>query len=290
MDSGWGGHLLDNADDRDKGLADLKLHSAYVSAEPSVYIQYGPTGKARVDLRQFCLPPRDQGRLRACVGFATTALVEFLLKKRGDATVERLSPFFVWSVARKFEFSSDKNSGVRTRNGMRILHDVGCALERTDPYEPVAFVPRPDAQDLHKVVALLDEGAARQPTLEAVATAAAHRIDGYYALKTLAEIKECLEHGFGVIVSFPVYASAAQLAIRDGVVPQWRPGEKSIESHTMFAVGYRDDDDGYLICKGSQGVNGGKDGGYFDLPYTYFEQTDPGWNAWTAVALVRPDE
>lgn len=289
MDSGWGHQHPDEADYQDRTWERCKDENPKVVSSGSAGNAHG-TG---VDLSNHCTPVRDQGLLDACVGFSVAALVEFLQKKENPNAEVEISPRFIWYLARLYDLNHSQNTGAQLRNGMRAIARVGCSPERLDPYDPEAFLPAFTREQTSGVQTLLNEASARRPTPEAIAAASEYRVRGYYRLNTLQEYKECLDAGYGFVMACPIFRSVLRYAAEDQKCGRFRmpwSSERQPDAlHSMFVVGYQDcqnDPDypggGYLICKGSQGVDRG-DEGYFRVPYEYVNRW-PG-DTWTAVKL-----
>jgi hypothetical protein len=68
------------------------------------------------------LPVLQQGATNACTGFALASVVNFLLRKHRDSQMPPMSPFMLYSMARRYdEFpgSSDDDSGSSLRGAMK---------------------------------------------------------------------------------------------------------------------------------------------------------------------------
>ena len=281
MNTGWGQLIPDVQDENDFPMHRIEEY------HPNVLSQVAPSEAEghTVDLSNMCSPVRDQGLLDACVGFALAGLVEFLQKKRGGP-VEMCSPRFIWFYARKYDFNSALNVGAQLRNGMRVLAHAGTSPEHLDPYDPMAYAPfSPD--DGYEVEAALNTVASREPSSAAIAAAQQYVIDAYYRLGNLADFKRCLDSGYALVMSVPIFKTAIEQALASGRVPMPEGGEEPVATHSVLVTGYTNDrtfdGGGYLLCKGSQGRRRG-DNGYFKVPYAYHEN----WNgdAWTATRLL----
>lgn len=93
------------------------------------------------------LPVLDQGDTSACTGFALASVVHWLLKE-DDATPERVSPFMLYSMARRYdEFrGAEADTGSSLRGALKGWHKHGACRERLWPDLRMPKVP-PDPRD-----------------------------------------------------------------------------------------------------------------------------------------------
>jgi hypothetical protein len=93
------------------------------------------------------LPVLDQGDTSACTGFALASVVHWLLKE-DDATPERVSPFMLYSMARRYdEFrGAEADTGSSLRGALKGWHKHGACRERLWPDLKMPKVP-PDPRN-----------------------------------------------------------------------------------------------------------------------------------------------
>lgn len=96
---------------------------------------------ARMDPR-LALPVLDQGSTSACTGFALASIVNFLLRRHRDPKSPPISPFMLYSMARRYdEFpGSTKDTGSSLRGAMKGWFKHGAC--RTDLW-PRLDMPKP---------------------------------------------------------------------------------------------------------------------------------------------------
>jgi hypothetical protein len=113
---------------------------------------YMPTLQAPPDVEMppaLKLPVLDQGRTNACTGFALASVVNFLLRRHRDPSTPAMSPFMLYSMARRYdEFpGAAEDSGSSLRGGMKgwFKHGV-CRVDlwRTLNMPPASPKPKDD--------------------------------------------------------------------------------------------------------------------------------------------------
>jgi len=111
---------------------------------------YMPTLLAPPDARmapRLKLPVLDQGRTNACTGFALASVVNFLLRRHRDASTPEISPFMLYSMARRYdEFpGATEDTGSSLRGAMKgwFKHGV-CRLDLWRQLNMPAAAPRPE--------------------------------------------------------------------------------------------------------------------------------------------------
>ncbi len=73
------------------------------------------------------LPVLDQGQTNACTGFALASVVNFLFRRHRDARAPQMSPFMLYSMARRYdEFPDPPQSRIETK--LRSEEDTGSSL------------------------------------------------------------------------------------------------------------------------------------------------------------------
>jgi hypothetical protein len=94
---------------------------------------------------QLALPVLDQATTNACTGFALASVVNFLLRKHRDPKTPPMSPFMLYSMARRYdEFpGAVEDSGSSLRGAMKGWYKHGvCRLDLWDRPD----MPRPAAK------------------------------------------------------------------------------------------------------------------------------------------------
>lgn len=77
------------------------------------------------------LPVKSQGETSACTGFALSLVVEFLLRKSGREPKAEVSPYMLYSMARRYdEFSGAGDDGSSPRGALKGWHKHGACLDR----------------------------------------------------------------------------------------------------------------------------------------------------------------
>jgi C1A family cysteine protease len=193
---------------------------------------------ATVDLRQWCPPIKQQGKLNACTAHAGTTLVEYYQRRTFDQEKPvALSRLFLYTVTRKLLEVTDRSyrqdKGANPRTTMKSLALFGVPPEEFWPYDETRIYDDPPAF--------------------CYALAASNRAVKYFRLDTkglandqlLLNIRAHLACGRPLMFSMVLYPEAMhQAGAEGGKVPL--PGDFSQPPmyHTVAAVGY---DDGMQI-------------------------------------------
>jgi C1A family cysteine protease len=220
---------------------------------------------ARVDLRAWCPPVEDQGRIGSCTANAGVALVEYFERRASGKHVDASRLFLYKATRNLLRLKGDTGAYLRTTMGALVL--FGVPPEQYWPYDEEAFD--------------------KEPPAFCYAYAANYGAISYFALDppgTKAEaligrVKAYLAAGVPSMFGFTVYSSIDQ-AGADGAIPLPGPQEKVAGGHTIVAVGYDDAKKirnsergsrqtvGAFLVRNSWGPAWG-DGGYGWLPYDY---------------------
>ncbi len=209
-----------------------------------------------VDLRQWCAPVDDQGKLGSCTSHAVIGLVEYL-QNRTKGEYLHASRRFLYKVTRKL-YGLTGDTGAYIRGTMKALRIFGVCPEQYWQYD----VPSFDAE----------------PSAFCYAFAQAYQALVYYRLDevgtqqsiTLQKIKQQLASGLPVAFGFTVYSSIYdQNVAKTGDIPYPERGDKVVGGHAIAAVGY-DDKRMVIRIRNSWGRDWG-DKGYGTLPYAYVE-------------------
>jgi C1A family cysteine protease len=215
---------------------------------------------AAVDLRRHCPATYDQLSLNSCVANAVAAALEFQQNRQGQrkTTPSRL---FLYYNARALQDVIKLNHGVQIRNGIKAVAKKGACAEEHWPYLVHRFAERPPRKHYES---------ARQ-----------HRALRYFRMKrSVPHLRACLAEGFPFIFGMSVYDSFESTRVtRTGTVAMPGRHEHRVGGHAVLAVGYSHGRRRFLV-RNSWGPDWGQ-GGYFTLPYAYFESPRLAKNFWT---------
>ncbi|MGB7084857.1 MAG: C1 family peptidase [Phormidesmis sp.] len=260
--TGW---IADPIDERDKQL------SMDVPAKL-------PTS---IDLREWCSPIKDQGKINSCTAHAAIALMEYYQRRSFGKTFDA-SRLFLYKVTRNL-INNQQDNGANARSTMKALALFGVPPEEYWPY---------DATKIYE-----------EPTAFCYALASNYQALKYYRLDVkgttrevvLQQIKANLANNrplmFGSILDLECLEQSKSTGKMP--VPSKSPDAKGINiqwiGHTMAAVGYDDsitiknaepastETVGAILVRNSWGSEWGE-GGYGWLPYNYVLQ--PLTNDW----------
>lgn len=207
-----------------------------------------------VDLRGYCTAS-NQRSLSSCAGCATTDAVEIETAIETGEPAPELSSLFVYGLARTLNNALDQDEGTPIRSCFQVLSDFGICLESDWPYEESkVFV---------------------SPSLISQRKATAHKIRGYYRIKTegddripdvVATLRTHHPVVFGTLINDPFRSNTGSEIID-------RPSGTTIGGHAMIVVGYVG---GLFIIKNSWGKNWRNNGFCLMTPayLTWGETTD----------------
>ena len=199
----------------------------------------------KIDLRGYFTNPRSQGNSQSCAGFATSALMEYMLNKEHDFN-RRVSSLYLWHNAKKRHGWEKENKGVWLRNSLKALFNDGFVMEENFPF---------------------DSNYLKQPPfdrLTIMSDVSKFYLQGtcYYTMGAYS-VKDSLSKGRPVI--FGLWINNSFYGNKDGII---KDVKKNRYAHAMVVVGY-DDGRECFIVRNSWGVRWG-DGGYCYIPYNYF--------------------
>jgi C1A family cysteine protease len=217
---------------------------------------------ASVDLRKLCPPVYDQGDIGSCSGNALAGALEFLENMAlasqmpvGEAPEEFSSTFtpvsrlFIYWNERAIEGTTSHDAGATSlRDGCDALFQKGVCRETTWPYSDSLLLVCPHS--------------------EAYGEAWHHKLDAYYQLDTLNDMRNCLALGYPFTLGIPVYDSfMSDEVAQTGQIPMPGPTESLQGGHAVLIVGYDDRDQTFLL-RNSWGTDWGMQG-YAKIPYAY---------------------
>jgi C1A family cysteine protease len=218
-----------------------------------------------IDLKQWCSPIEDQGKIGSCTAHAGVSIVEYF-ERRAFGNHLDASRLFLYKTTRNLlHYTGD--TGALLRSAMAALALFGVPPEEYWRYNQTDFD--------------------KEPTGFCYALARNYQAISYYRLDTpginrdalLIAIKKNLAAGIPAMFGFTVYSSYTQSA-KTGKIPFPAPKEKTIGGHAVAAVGYDDsiliknigtnstETKGAVLIRNSWGAGWGMEG-YGWLPYEY---------------------
>ena len=221
---------------------------------------------AQIDLRQWCSPVSDQGRLGSCTAQAAAGLVEYF-ENRAYSKYTPVSRLFIYKATRNL-LKLRGDTGASLRASMGALTLCGAPPETYWPYVINQFDVEPSAF----VYALAEN---YQSTVY-------YRIDplGVTGANLVDQIKSQLRSNLPMIFGFTVFRSYSQTNSNGGAFPYPTRNDSVLGGHAVVAVGYDDakvinntnsgglPTTGAFLIRNSWGTSWG-DRGYGWLPYQY---------------------
>lgn len=227
---------------------------------------------ASADLRPWCSPIENQGKLGSCTAHAGVGLVEYFERRAYTKHVDASRLFLYKATRNLMHWTGDTGAFIRNTMGALVL--FGVPPEEYWPYVTADFD--------------------KEPPAFCYAFAQSFQAISYYRLDPsgtpkdmlLNRIRTNLVGGLPSMFGFTVYNSYSQ-ASTNGLIPYPTKGEQIVGGHAVMAVGYNDDmkiknanpgakvTTGALLIRNSWGTGWGNSG-YGWLPYDYVLNGDAG--------------
>lgn len=212
-----------------------------------------------VDLRNNYSHIYDQGELGSCTANAIAVAIDFERVKQAKQPILP-SRLFIYYNERNIEGTVHEDSGAQIRDGIKSVATLGACPEKEWPYVISHFTKRPSSRcfsDAHR-----------------------NLVEQYLRLDNtkLDDLKHCLASGYGFVFGFTVFEDfESDLVASTGIVPM--PHGQSLGGHAVFAVGYDDNKQAFIV-RNSWGPDWG-DKGHFYLPYNYITDSQLADDFWS---------
>ena len=216
-----------------------------------------------VDLRPYCSPIEDQGRLGSCTGNAIAGAIELLMKRNNKfADISRL---FIYYYERLLENTVNYDSGAYIRDGIKACYTYGIATENLWPYDISKFRNR--------------------PSIDAVNDASKRKVKLYERVTDFNGVINAIDNGYPVTIGFDVYSSFDSPTVaRTGIMPYPNiKKEKLLGGHAVLIVGYNKNNDTFIV-RNSWGKYWG-DNGYFYMPFQVIKNNTMSGDFWVIKSI-----
>lgn len=206
------------------------------------------------------LPPiQNQGNLGSCTAQATGSIHHYLQMKQKDPSVFQPSRLFLYYVTRMLEGTVNYDSGAQIRNSVKAAVKYGICTASMWPYNIKSFKTEPPR-------GCWTEAEKNQAVVYA-------RVG-----QNLDDLKGCIYQGFPITFGFIVYSSFNYIG-NDGMMPMPRRNDTRDGGHAIYAVGWDDDKQAFIIVN-SWGSNWGNRG-LFYMPYEFALDPRQASDFWT---------
>ena len=216
-----------------------------------------------VDLRPYCSPIEDQGRLGSCTGNAIAGAIELLMKRNNKfADISRL---FIYYYERLLENTVNYDSGAYIRDGIKACYTYGAATENLWPYDISKFRNR--------------------PSIDAVNDASRRKVKLYERVADFNGVINAIDNGYPVTIGFDVYSSFDSPTVaRTGIMPYPNLRKETLlGGHAVLIVGYNKNNDTFIV-RNSWGKYWG-DNGYFYMPFQVIKNNTMSGDFWVIKSL-----
>ncbi len=209
-----------------------------------------------MDMRNLCLPIRDQGQEGACSGFSTAAFRETShALATGSLLSGYLAPAYLYALTRMYDGTFPQDSGASIADEFYVLQNLGVCAETLLPY---AADPT------------------EQPTAAEVVSALPFRLPQPVQVdRDAVSLKSVLASKQTITIGFTVYASFESTGA-NGVVPMPNTAtEQILGGHGVLVCGY-DDTNNWWVVRNQWGQTWGANG-YCYMPYGYEQFWTEAW-------------
>ena len=216
-----------------------------------------------VDLRPYCSPIEDQGRLGSCTGNAIAGAIELLMKRNNKfADISRL---FIYYYERLLENTVNYDSGAYIRDGIKACYTYGAATENLWPYDISKFRNR--------------------PSIDAVNDASRRKVKLYERVADFNGVINAIDNGYPGTIGFDVYSSFDSPTVaRTGIMPYPNLRKETLlGGHAVLIVGYNKNNDTFIV-RNSWGKYWG-DNGYFYMPFQVIKNNTMSGDFWVIKSL-----
>ena len=216
-----------------------------------------------VDLRPYCSPIEDQGRLGSCTGNAIAGAIELLMKRNNKFS--DISRLFIYYYERLLENTVNYDSGAYIRDGIKACYTYGAATENLWPYDISKFRNR--------------------PSIDAVNDASRRKVKLYERVADFNGVINAIDNGYPVTIGFDVYSSFDSPTVaRTGIMPYPNLRKETLlGGHAVLIVGYNKNNDTFIV-RNSWGKYWG-DNGYFYMPFQVIKNNTMSGDFWVIKSL-----
>jgi C1A family cysteine protease len=213
-----------------------------------------------VDLRPALPPVFDQGSIGSCVGNGVACISQYvnMIQKQLTAN-DFLSRLFLYYNGRVIEHTTNEDSGLSIRDGIKSLVKYGACSEKVWPYIESKMYDKPS-----------DEAYAQGKLEQALVY---KRVS-----QNINAMTASLAEGFPIVFGAMLYDSFNRVT-KSGFVVMPTKNENELGGHCMVIVGY-DRSKAHFIVRNSWGEKWGSKG-YCYIPYTYLLNPDLASDFWT---------
>ena len=214
--------------------------------------------------------PYDQGSLGSCTSQALAFAVHFdLLNKHEQKVIAPWIPsrLFIYYNERMLEGTIDQDAGAAIRDGIKTLVTYGVCSEDAWAYNIDQFTNKPStyAYNLAKAVKAIKYESLDNTNKQILVNA--------------------LLQGFPIVFGMSVYESFESDAVaQTGIVPIPGFNERVLGGHAMSIVGYRVEDDTFVV-RNSWSSSWGQNG-YCRIPATYLTNSDLADDFWVVQTIL----